>query len=125
MLRYAFAYRRDGFRSGAGQRLLSGSIIRHLFDAPLAYDFLAPAKIVPYGRGRCRRYRATSPSSCSDPARHLLSEDHPAFKAKRRELVAQDYVYSIKRFYHPKFKSPNVTLLENEAAGPARDAQRP
>ena len=43
----------------------------------------------------------------------IYFQDHPAFKGQKRELVAQDYVYSIKRFYHPKFKSQNVTLLEN------------
>ena len=42
----------------------------------------------------------------------IYFQDHPAFKGQKRELVAQDYVYSIKRFYHPKFKT-NVTLLEN------------
>ena len=43
----------------------------------------------------------------------IYFQDHPAFKGQKRELVAQDYVYSIKRFYNPKFKSQNVTLLEN------------
>ena len=32
--------------------------------------------------------------------------DDPAFKGKRRELVAADYVYSIKRHYDPRWKSP-------------------
>ena len=40
----------------------------------------------------------------------IYFQDHPAFKGKKRELVAQDYVYSIKRFYNPKFKSPNVSI---------------
>jgi ABC-type transport system substrate-binding protein len=45
--------------------------------------------------------------------RGIHFQDHPAFKGQRRELVAQDYVYSIKRIYDPKFKSPRVYLLEN------------
>ncbi len=39
--------------------------------------------------------------------------DDPAFKGVRRELVAQDYVYALKRHYDPRFKSPNLYLLEN------------
>ncbi|MFX8219177.1 heme-binding protein, partial [Acinetobacter baumannii] len=39
--------------------------------------------------------------------------DDPAFGGKKRELVAQDYVYSLKRHYDPKWKSNNLYLLEN------------
>ena len=30
----------------------------------------------------------------------------PAFKGKKRELVAEDYAYSIKRLIDPKHRSP-------------------
>jgi ABC-type transport system substrate-binding protein len=40
-------------------------------------------------------------------------DDHPAFKGKKRELTAHDYVYSIKRHYDPRWKSPSVYVLEN------------
>jgi ABC-type transport system substrate-binding protein len=40
--------------------------------------------------------------------------DDPAFKGKKRELVAQDYVYSIKRFADPANKSPVWSGLEAE-----------
>jgi ABC-type transport system substrate-binding protein len=43
--------------------------------------------------------------------------DDPAFNGKRRELVAQDYVYSIKRQYDPRWKSPNLYLIEPYIAG--------
>ena len=39
--------------------------------------------------------------------------DDEAFGGKQRELVAQDYVYSFKRFYDAKWKSANLYLLEN------------
>jgi ABC-type transport system substrate-binding protein len=39
--------------------------------------------------------------------------DDPAFKGKRRELVAADYVYAIKRHYDPRWKSGKLYLLEN------------
>ena len=43
----------------------------------------------------------------------IFFQDHPAFGGRKRELVAQDYVYSIKRVYDPRLKSPRVYLLEN------------
>src|SRR5207253_5111566 len=43
--------------------------------------------------------------------------DDPAFRGKRRELTAQDYVYSIKRHFDPKTKSPNFELVDKRIAG--------
>jgi ABC-type transport system substrate-binding protein len=39
--------------------------------------------------------------------------DDPAFKGRKRELVAADYVYSLKRHYDPQWKSANLYILEN------------
>ena len=38
--------------------------------------------------------------------------DDPAFKGRKRELVAEDYVYSLKRHYDPRWNSPNLYRLE-------------
>ncbi len=40
--------------------------------------------------------------------------DDPAFKGRRRELVAEDFVYAIKRIYDPALKSPGQSSLEDE-----------
>ena len=39
--------------------------------------------------------------------------DDQAFKGKKRELIAADYVYSWKRHYDPRLKSPSLYGLEN------------
>ena len=39
--------------------------------------------------------------------------DDPAFKGRPRELTAEDYVYSLKRHYDPRWKSGNLYILEN------------
>jgi hypothetical protein len=39
------------------------------------------------------------------------------FKGKKRELVAEDFVYSIKRIFDPKKRSPNLYLIEGNIAG--------
>ena len=36
----------------------------------------------------------------------IYFQDDPAFEGKRRELVAQDFVYTIKRFADPRWKAP-------------------
>ena len=43
----------------------------------------------------------------------ILFQDDPAFKGQPRELVAADYVYSWKRIYDPRWKSPMLFVLEN------------
>ena len=43
----------------------------------------------------------------------IYFQDDPAFKGKTRELVAADYVYSWKRIYDPRWKSPMLFVLEN------------
>jgi ABC-type transport system substrate-binding protein len=40
-------------------------------------------------------------------------DNDPAFKGQKRELIAADYVYSIKRHYDPRWKSGNLYTLEN------------
>ena len=56
----------------------------------------------------------------------IFFADDPAFKGKQRELVAQDYVYSLKRFADPANKSPAVGQLRDrrhrrpERAAPSR-----
>ena len=39
--------------------------------------------------------------------------DDPAFKGQPRELVAQDYVYSLKRYYDPRYNSSDLYLFES------------
>ena len=37
--------------------------------------------------------------------------DDPAFNGKKRELVAEDYVYALKRFFDPRWKAPAFASL--------------
>ena len=42
----------------------------------------------------------------------IFFQDDAAFKGQRRELVAADYVYSIKRVFDPRWKSQVLFILE-------------
>jgi ABC-type transport system substrate-binding protein len=43
--------------------------------------------------------------------------DDPAFKGKRRELTADDYVYSFKRIFDPRVRSTSLFIFEHQLAG--------
>ncbi len=92
----------------------SSTLIAHILESPLAYDYLArPVRVVP-------RTAAALPE-VSDDGRSftvrlkpgILFQDDPAFGGRPRELVAEDYVYAIKRFYDPKYNSADLYLYES------------
>ena len=41
----------------------------------------------------------------------------PAFKGAKRELTAQDFIYSFMRFVDPKIRSPYAFLVEGKIEG--------
>jgi len=114
VLRYAFRVAESGFDPAQVQDLYSNTVMANIFDAPLTYDFLArPAVIVP---NTAEAMPAIADDFTALTVRirpGIFFQDHPAFGGRRRELVAEDYVYSIKRFFDPKYKSPRIYLLEN------------
>jgi ABC-type transport system substrate-binding protein len=93
-------------------------IVDAIFDTPLTYDYLArPLKMVPNvaealpeisegGRVYTLRIRPG-----------IFFADDPAFNGQRRELVANDYVYSVKRIFDPKNRSPQQYLLAGKIVG--------
>ncbi|WOB08480.1 ABC transporter substrate-binding protein [Piscinibacter gummiphilus] len=115
VLRYAFPVAETGFDPAQISDLYSRVITAHIFDAPLSYDPLArPYKLKPS--------TAVAMPEISDDYKTFVFRikpgiyfaDDPAFKGKKRELVAEDYVYSVKRVYDPKVKSPGHPSLEDE-----------
>ena len=114
ILRYAFLIAESNFDPAQITDLYSRTVVNGIFEAPLEFEFLAkPA--------RMRTNTAVAmPEVSADfttftfrikPGIHFA--DDPAFKGKKRELVAEDYVYSIKRHYDPRWKSGNLYIFEN------------
>ena len=114
VLRYAFPVAETGFDPAQISDLYSRTVAANIFEAPLTYDYLArPARVKP-------QTAAALPEISDDGKRFVFRirpgiffADDPVFKGQRRELVAADYVYSVKRHYDPKYKSPNLFQLEN------------
>ena len=107
VLRYAFPIAETGFDPVQLSDLYSRIVTAHVFDGLYTYDHLArPFKIVP-------NVADGMPESSEDFRTWTIRirpgiyfQDDPAFAGKRRELVAQDFVYSIKRFADPRWKAP-------------------
>ena len=93
--------------------LNSSTILAHIFEAPLAYDYLArPARLVPSTAQALPEMSTDGKVFTLRIAPGIHFADDAAFKGRRRELTAADYVYSIKRFYDPKYNSSDLYLYQ-------------
>jgi ABC-type transport system substrate-binding protein len=89
--------------------LYSRTITPHIFEALYKYDHLArPAKIKPNLAEGMPEISPDFRTWTIKVRRGIYFADDPAFKGQRRELVAQDFVYSMKRIFDPAIKSPVV-----------------
>jgi ABC-type transport system substrate-binding protein len=92
----------------------SNRVAACIFESPLCYDHVArPVKLRPL--------TATALPEIGDDFRSftfrirpgIFFADDAVFKGQPRELVAQDYVYSLKRYYDPRNNSENLYVFEN------------
>ena len=113
-LRYAFPIAETNFDPAQVTDLYSNTVIAGIFDAPLEYEFLAkPVRIRPATAAQMPEISSDFKTFTVRIQPGIYFADDPAFKGKRRELVAADYVYAIKRHYDPRWKSGKLYLLEN------------
>ena len=114
VLRVAFAGSEAGFDPVQLSDAVSTAIVSSLFDAPLAYAHLArPVALVP-------NTAVALPEVSENHQRFVftlhpgtLFSEHPAFGGRERELVAADYVYSLKRYWDPAWPSPVLFHYQN------------
>lgn len=113
VLRYAFRTAETTFDPSQINDIYSRVITAHVFEALYGYDHLArPAKIVPLIAAGQPEVSADFKTWTVRLRPGIYFADDPAFKGKRRELVAEDFVYSYKRYADPALKSPNWTTVE-------------
>jgi ABC-type transport system substrate-binding protein len=114
VVRYAFRSAETGFDPAQITDTYSKAVVAGILDAPLEYDFGArPFKLRPATLSAMPELSADFKTLTFHVKPGIYFSDDPAFKGRRRELTAADYVYSIKRHYDPKLKSGNLYLLEN------------
>src|SRR5438874_2925381 len=95
----------------------SGHVLEAVFDTLLTYDYLArPAKLVP-SAAEMPQVSADGLTYTFRIKKGIYFTDDPAFKGKKRELTAQDFAYSIRRFFDPKNRSPYAFLFTGKIVG--------
>jgi ABC-type transport system substrate-binding protein len=118
VLRWAFQVAETGFDPAQVNDLYSAIIFSHIFDAPLTYDYLAlPFKLKPNTAAAMPEVSADGKTWTIRIRPDVYFADDPAFKGKKRELTAQDYVYSLKRHFDPKNKSVQLYLIDKRIVG--------
>ena len=112
VLRYAFPIAETGFDPAQLSDLYSRIVTANIFDALYSYDYLArPVKVVPNLATAMPLISPDFRSFTVTIKPGIYFADDAAFKGKKRELTAQDVVYSYKRIYDPKTKSPSYADL--------------
>lgn len=93
--------------------LYSSLVIAQILEAPLGYDYLArPVQLRPVTATALPEVSADGQTFTLRIRPGIFFADDPAFKGRRRELVAQDYVYAIKRYFDPQYNSSDLYAFE-------------
>jgi len=118
VIRYAFEIAETSMDPQKVSDVYSTIVHNAIFDTPLRYDYLArPSKVVP-------NTLASMPEVSADYRNYIFRvkpgiyfADHEVFGGKKRELVAEDYVYSIKRLFDPALSAPLLGEVEGYIVG--------
>ena len=131
VFRYAFPVAETALDPQRISDLYSGIINNAIFDTPLKYDYLArPLKLKPNTLVDLPEITDEGKTYTLRVKPGIYFAPDPAFKGKKRELTAHDYVYSIKRLMDPKLAAPLLSSVESiivgsdEALAKARKANR-
>ena len=113
-----FPVAETGFDPAAIHDLYSAGIVRAIFETLYTYDYLArPAKIVPQTADGMPQVTEDGKVYTVKLTKGIYFQSDPAFGGKKRELTADDVVYSFKRVMDPKIRSPYTFLLEGKIVG--------
>ena len=118
VLRIAFQTAETGFDPCLISDLYSATVDEAIFERLLTYDYLArPAKLVPMAAEAMPEVAEKGRTYTFRIRKGIYFSADPAFKGQKRELTAQDFVYSYMRFMDPKNRSPYAFLLQGKLVG--------
>jgi ABC-type transport system substrate-binding protein len=118
VLRISWPTAETGFDPARVSDLYSNVVTEAIFERLLGYDYLArPAKLVPQTAEAMPDIADNGKTFTFRIRKGIYFADDPAFKGKRRELTADDYVYSFKRFVDPALRSPWASMIEDKIEG--------
>ena len=118
VLHLYFAAGEDGFDPVQSATSITGTLAEAIFERLLTYDYLArPARVVPMTAEALPEVSADGRTYTFRIRKGIHFTPDAAFKGQPRELTAQDYVYSFKRFMDPQLRSPWQFLFEGKIVG--------
>src|SRR5262249_19175442 len=110
-----------------GTDLYSTRIATHIFEALYEFDYFAtPAKVIPNTAEALPDVTDGGRTWTMRGREGIVLADDALFKGKPRELVAEDYLYSIKRHLDPNLRNGGNPALTELIVGarPVVDAAR-
>ncbi len=117
-VRLAFRAAETGFDPQKIEDRYSVGIAENIFESFLTYDWLArPVRLAPQVVEKVPEGEEGGTRFTFRIKPGILFADDPAFKGKKRELVAADMEYAIKRFRDPAVRSPYSWLFEEKIVG--------
>jgi len=118
VLRFAFRTAETGFDPQKIDDRYSVGVCENIFESLLSYDYLArPVKLVPMVAESIPQPEENGTRYTFRIKPGIFFADDPAFKGQKRELVAKDMEYAIKRFRDYRNRSPYAWLFENKIVG--------
>ena len=113
VLRLEFYVAETGFDPAKVQDYYSFVVIEGICDSLLTYDYLArPAKLVPRAAEGLPEVRDQARTYVFKVKKGIYFASDPAFNGRKRELTAEDFVYSIKRFKDPVNHAPYESFID-------------
>jgi ABC-type transport system substrate-binding protein len=93
-------------------------ICHAIFDPLYTYDYFArPVRLVPNTAAGAPQITDGGRTFTVKVRPGIYFADDPVFKSKKRELTAEDYVYTIKRIFDPKVRSYWLYLFDHRLTG--------
>jgi ABC-type transport system substrate-binding protein len=118
VLHVSFEAADDGFDLTRTNSLYTHWLMEAVFEPLLTYDYLArPAKLVPLAAEAMPEVSADGKTYTFHLKKGIYFTPDPAFKGQKRELVANDYAYSIKRHMDPQSRSPQEGNFRGKIVG--------
>ena len=118
VVRHVFPAAEEGFDPAAAHDLYSGTVEQAIFETLLTYDYLArPSKLVPSTAEALPQVSDGGRTYTFRIKKGIYFTPDAAFKGKKRELIAEDFAFSLKRLVDPKIRSPWAWLLEGKIVG--------
>ena len=105
ILHIAFQVAETGFDPQAISDLYSDFVNRHIFDPLYSYDYLArPYKLIPNTAAALPEITDNGLTWTIRIKKGIFFSADPAFNGRKRELIADDYIYAWKRLLDPKVR---------------------